>query len=49
MGKIKQTMSKTEIKKSVLSISENGLEKPVSNKRLAVLKNYKIYIGGQFP
>jgi len=49
MGKIKQTMSKTEIKKSVLSISENGLEKPVSNKRLAVLKTYKIYIGGQFP
>jgi len=42
-------MSKTEIKKSVLSISENGLEKPVSNKRLAVLKTYKIYIGGQFP
>ena len=42
-------MSKTEIKKSVLSISENGLEKPVSNKRLAVLKTYKIYIGEQFP
>ena len=42
-------MSKTEIKKSVLSISENGLEKPVSNKRLEVLKTYKIYIGGQFP
>lgn len=42
-------MSKTEIKKSSLSISENGLEKSVSKKRLEVLKTYKIYIGGQFP
>ena len=42
-------MSKTDIKKSPLSISENGLEKPVSSKRLEVLKTYKIYIGGQFP
>ena len=42
-------MGKTEIKKSALSISENGLEKRVSNKRLEVLKTYKIYIGGQFP
>ncbi len=37
------------IKKSSLSISENGLEKKVSAKRLEVLKTYKIYIGGQFP
>ena len=42
-------MSKTEIKKSSLSISENGLEKKISSKRLEVLKTYKIYIGGQFP
>jgi len=32
-----------------LAISENGLEKTVSKKRLEVLKTYKIYIGGQFP
>ncbi len=38
-----------EIKKSSLKVSENGLEKPVSSKRLEVLKTYKIYIGGQFP
>ncbi len=37
------------IKKSSLNVSENGLEKTVSNKRLEVLKTYKIYIGGQFP
>jgi acyl-CoA reductase-like NAD-dependent aldehyde dehydrogenase len=37
------------IKKSSLKVSENGLEKPVSVKRLAVLKTYKIYISGQFP
>jgi acyl-CoA reductase-like NAD-dependent aldehyde dehydrogenase len=42
-------MSKTEIKKSSLLISENGIEKRVSSKRLEVLKTYKIYIGGQFP
>jgi acyl-CoA reductase-like NAD-dependent aldehyde dehydrogenase len=42
-------MGKTLIKKSSLSISENGLEKKSSSKRLAVLKTYKIYIGGQFP
>jgi len=41
-------MEKT-IKKSSLTISENGLEKKVSSKRLEVLKTYKIYIGGQFP
>jgi acyl-CoA reductase-like NAD-dependent aldehyde dehydrogenase len=37
------------IKKSSLSISENGLEKKPSSKRLEVLKTYKIYINGQFP
>lgn len=37
------------LKKSSLSISENGLEKKNSSKRLEVLKTYKIYIGGQFP
>lgn len=42
-------MGKTIIKKSALSISEDGLEKSVSRKRLEVLKTYKIYIGGQFP
>src|SRR5215467_1480035 len=42
-------MSKTLENKSTLSISENGLEKKTSNKRLEVLKTYKIYIGGQFP
>ena len=42
-------MGKTLIKNSSLSISENGLEKPISSKRLEVLKTYKIYIGGQFP
>jgi acyl-CoA reductase-like NAD-dependent aldehyde dehydrogenase len=42
-------MGKTIIKKSGLSISENGLEKKSSSKRLEVLKTYKIYIGGQFP
>ncbi|MBL7762269.1 MAG: aldehyde dehydrogenase family protein [Chitinophagaceae bacterium] len=42
-------MSKTFIKKSNLNISQNGLEKPASSKRLEVLKTYKIYIGGQFP
>jgi acyl-CoA reductase-like NAD-dependent aldehyde dehydrogenase len=41
-------MEKT-IKKSSLTISENGLEKKVSSKRLEVLKTYKIFIGGQFP
>ena len=41
-------MDKT-IKKSSLSITENGLEKKASRKRLEVLKTYKIYIGGQFP
>ncbi|MBS1920468.1 MAG: aldehyde dehydrogenase family protein [Bacteroidetes bacterium] len=42
-------MEKQELKKSSLSISENGIEKKTSSKRLEVLKTYKIYIGGQFP
>src|SRR5687768_9509291 len=42
-------MGKTLIKKTSLSISENGLEKKSSSKRLEVLKTYKLYIGGQFP
>lgn len=42
-------MGKLIQKKSNLTISENGLEASVSNKRVEVLKTYKIYIGGQFP
>ena len=42
-------MEKQDIKKSSLSISEDGLEKKTSSKRLEILKTYKIYIGGQFP
>jgi len=42
-------MGKLEAKNSSFSISENGLEKQVTNARVEVLKTYKIYIGGQFP
>lgn len=42
-------MGKLIQKKSKLTISENGLETSVSNKRVEVLKTYKLYIGGQFP
>lgn len=42
-------MSKAIEKASTLAISENGLEKTPSKKRVEVLKTYKIYIGGQFP
>jgi acyl-CoA reductase-like NAD-dependent aldehyde dehydrogenase len=42
-------MGKAIEKASNLAISENGLEKGPSKKRLEVLKTYKIYIGGQFP
>lgn len=42
-------MGKALIKKSSLNVSENGLERTTSSKRLEVLKTYKIYIGGQFP
>ena len=42
-------MGKATEKTSTLTISENGLEKTPSKKRVEVLKTYKIYIGGQFP
>lgn len=42
-------MSKAIEKKSNITISENGMEQPIPNKRVEVLKTYKIYIGGQFP
>lgn len=42
-------MGKLIQKKSKLTISENGLETSGSNKRVEVLKTYKLYIGGQFP
>jgi acyl-CoA reductase-like NAD-dependent aldehyde dehydrogenase len=42
-------MAKAIEKTSGVTISENGIEQPVSNKRLEVLKTYKIYIAGQFP
>ncbi|MCX8020725.1 MAG: aldehyde dehydrogenase family protein [Chitinophagaceae bacterium] len=41
-------MEKTTVKKSSLSVSENGLERKKGKKRLEVLKTYKIYINGQF-
>ena len=42
-------MGKAIEKNSSITISENGIDQPVSSKRLEVLKTYKIYIGGQFP
>jgi len=42
-------MAKTTIKKSSIHINPNGMENHKSEKRLEVLKTYKIYIGGQFP
>jgi acyl-CoA reductase-like NAD-dependent aldehyde dehydrogenase len=42
-------MGKAIEKPSNLAISENGLERGPSKKRVEVLKTYKIYIGGQFP
>lgn len=42
-------MGKALEKNSNITISENGIEQPVANKRVEVLKTYKIYIGGQFP
>ena len=42
-------MGKLIEKKSKLAISEHGLETSNPNKRVEVLKTYKIYIGGQFP
>ncbi len=44
------TMSKSIIKKSPVTFSENGNGKyTIEESRLEVLKTYKIYIGGQFP
>ena len=42
-------MAKTTLKKSSIHINPNGMENHKSEKRLEVLKTYKIYIGGQFP
>lgn len=42
-------MGKMIEKTSGITISENGLEPAASNKRLEVMKTYKIFIGGQFP
>ena len=42
-------MGKTLEKDSKFAISENGLEKRPSKKRIEVLKTYKIYLNGQFP
>ena len=44
-------MSKTTIKPESITLTENGngIHSTVTNKRLEVLKTYKIYIGGQFP
>ena len=43
--------TKTIIKKSAVAFSENGSGKSflVEEKRLEILKTYKIYIGGKFP
>jgi len=42
-------MAKTIIKKATTTFSENGNGIHTTQKRLEVLKTYKIYIGGQFP
>ncbi|MES2429673.1 MAG: aldehyde dehydrogenase family protein [Bacteroidota bacterium] len=42
-------MATTTTKKSIGAFSENGHNHFTSQKRLEVLKTYKIYIGGQFP
>jgi acyl-CoA reductase-like NAD-dependent aldehyde dehydrogenase len=42
-------MAKTTIKKPSIHINPSGMENHKSEKRLEVLKTYKIYIGGQFP
>ncbi len=41
--------TKKIIRKASVRIFENGLGKVETEKRLEVLKTYKIYIGGQFP
>ncbi len=42
-------MAKTIIKKTISSLTGNGTINHAPEKRLEVLKTYKIYIGGQFP
>lgn len=42
-------MAKTIIKKAAATFSENGNGEHRTEKRLEVLKTYKIYVGGQFP
>ena len=42
-------MAKTIIKKATTTFSENGNGIHTAEKRLEVLKTYKIYVGGQFP
>ena len=42
-------MAKTLIKKSIINLNGNGIGNHVPEKRLEVLKTYKLYIGGQFP
>ena len=42
-------MGKILAKKSAAKFSENGKDNHVPEKRLEVLKTYKIYVGGQFP
>ncbi len=42
-------MSKSVIKKSTININGNGIPNHVPEKRIEVLKTYKLYIGGQFP
>ena len=42
-------MAKTIIKKSTINLNGNGIGNHVPEKRLEVLKTYKLYIGGQFP
>src|SRR5882724_2085259 len=42
-------MGKILIKKGSVKFSENGKDHSSSEKRLEVLKTYKMYVGGQFP
>ncbi len=42
-------MSKSVIKKSTINLNGNGIGNHVPEKRLEILKTYKLYIGGQFP
>jgi acyl-CoA reductase-like NAD-dependent aldehyde dehydrogenase len=42
-------MAKTIIKKQTINLNGNGIGNHMPEKRLEVLKTYKLYIGGQFP